>query len=238
MRIDYIGHATFLITVRDGTAILTDPWFGSGGFMMRRAVGPAIRPEALQRCDIMIASHAHDDHLDEEAIELAKGKGSVIVGPRSVAEKARGSGVSEDRIRILRAGESCEVGGVRVYAVPARHVGEALGFVVETMDGVFYHSGDTTLFDELAGALSSYMIDVAMVTIGGLKILFKKAMMDHGEAASLVSRIRPRVSIPMHYGTFRGIDVDPIRFETAVRSRSPDIVVKIMKPGETFEFSR
>ncbi|MFQ6076232.1 MAG: MBL fold metallo-hydrolase [Candidatus Bathyarchaeia archaeon] len=237
MRFDYIGHSTFLITIRDGTTILTDPWFGSGGFMMRRAVEPAIRSEASQRCDLMIASHAHDDHLDEEAIGLARRLGSVIVGPRSVGEKARRGGVLEEGIRTLETGESCEVRGVMLHAVPARHVGEAVGFVAETVDGVFYHSGDTTLFDELRGALSSYTVDVAMVTIGGLKVLFKKVMMDYRDAASLVSEIRPRVAIPMHYGTFRGIDVNPIEFERAVRARSPDTFVKIMKHGDTFEFS-
>ncbi len=163
MRLDYIGHSTFLITTNDSRVILTDPWFGGGSALMKRHVEPAIRPEAVKRCDVIIASHAHDDHIDGEALLLAKRLGSAIVGPGGVARKAAKAGIGEHQTIILKEGMSSEISGFRVHAIPARHVGEAMGFLVETSEGTLYHSGDTILFAELKRALSEQGIEIALV---------------------------------------------------------------------------
>jgi len=235
MIIKYVGHSTFLITLSDETVILLDPWFGAGGFGMSRIIQPALKQESLSRCDVIIASHAHDDHFDNEAIMLAKRLNSTIIGPSEVGSKAGRGGISPEKIRILNEKDDCEINGFTIHGVPAYHPGEALGIVLETDEGVIYHSGDTILFDELIIKLSDYRIDVALVTIGGLKIMFKKLMMDYMDAAKLVAEIKPKFAIPMHYKTFRGINVDPNEFQKTVKIEDPGIEVIILNPGESFK---
>ena len=121
-----------------------------------------------------------------------------------------------------------------IYGVPAYHPGEVLGIVLETNEGVIYHSGDTILFDELTNALSDYRIDVALVTNGGLKIVLRKLMMDYKDAAKLVTEIKPKYAIPMHYRTFRGINVNPINFQEAVKVEDPDTGVIILTTRKSF----
>jgi L-ascorbate metabolism protein UlaG (beta-lactamase superfamily) len=234
MIIKFVGHATFLITLSDGTVILFDPWFGGGGFGTHRMIQPALKQESLSRCDVILASHAHDDHFDNEAIKLAKRLNSTIIGPSEVGSKAERGGVSKEKIRILDEKDDCEINGLNIHGVPAYHPGEALGIILETDDGVIYHSGDTILFDELINTLSDYKIDVALVTIGGLKIVFRKLMMDYMDAAKLVAEIKPKFAVPMHYRTFRGINVDPMKFQGAVKAEDPDIDVIILNPGKSF----
>jgi L-ascorbate metabolism protein UlaG (beta-lactamase superfamily) len=236
MIIKYVGHATFLLTLGNGTVILFDPWFGEGGFGTSRMIPPALKQESLSRCDFILASHAHDDHFDIEAIKLAKRLSSTIIGPSEVGSKAERTGISIERIKILDEKDACEINGLIIHGVPAYHPGEALGIVLETDEGVIYHSGDTILFDELTNTLSDYRIDVALVTIGGLKIIFKKLMMDYKDAVKLVAEIKPKYAIPMHYRTFRGINVDPIKFQEAVQVEDPDIEVIILSPGKSFSF--
>jgi len=56
MRLEYLGHSSFLITRDDGTRILTDP-YKSGSFQGAVGYGP-IKCAA----DIVTVSHDHDDH--------------------------------------------------------------------------------------------------------------------------------------------------------------------------------
>jgi L-ascorbate metabolism protein UlaG (beta-lactamase superfamily) len=59
-------------------------------------------------------------------------------------------------------------------------------------------------------------------------------MMDYKDAVKLVAEIKPKYAIPMHYRTFRGINVDPIKFQEAVQVEDPDIEVIILTPGKSF----
>jgi len=58
--------------------------------------------------------------------------------------------------------------------------------------------------------------------------------MDYKDAAKLVTKIKPKYAVPMHYRTFRGLNVDPIKFQEAVNVENPDIDVIILTPGKSF----
>jgi L-ascorbate metabolism protein UlaG (beta-lactamase superfamily) len=49
-----------------------------------------------------------------------------------------------------------------------------------------------------------------------------------------VSLIKPKIAIPMHYGTWPPIEQDPKEFEKLVK-KSTKTRVAIMKPGESLE---
>jgi len=49
-----------------------------------------------------------------------------------------------------------------------------------------------------------------------------------------VTKIKPKYAVPMHYRTFRGLNVDPIKFQEAVNVENPDIDVIILTPGKSF----
>ena len=81
---------------------------------------------------------------------------------------------------------------------------------------------------ELIGEI--YKPDIALLPIGG------HFTMDHNEAAKAVEMIKPKVAIPMHYGTFPVLYGDPNEFKKIVVSRGVNTNVVILKPGEKFEF--
>ena len=82
-RLTWLGHASFLIKV-DGITILTDPfltefaspvsWAGP-----RRFVGPGIPLDKLPPIDVIIVSHNHYDHLDDETIRQLENKDRIHV---------------------------------------------------------------------------------------------------------------------------------------------------------------
>ena len=69
MKIEWLGHASFLITAEDGTRIITDPY----------ATGGSIKYGKIDKAaDIVTMSHEqHDDHNNPRTI---KGKPEIITG--------------------------------------------------------------------------------------------------------------------------------------------------------------
>jgi L-ascorbate metabolism protein UlaG (beta-lactamase superfamily) len=71
MVVTWIGHATVLIQTA-GLNILTDPIYaphaGPLGFGPQRVAAPAVRFEDLPQIDLVLVSHDHYDHLDQDAL--------------------------------------------------------------------------------------------------------------------------------------------------------------------------
>ena len=116
----------------------------------------------------------------------------------------------------------------------------AVGMVIDS-GKVVYHAGDTCVFSDMRLVGEMYRPDVALLPIGGF------FTMDPKQAAMAVSLIRPKVVIPMHYGTWPPIEQDPKEFEKLVKGKTPvsnlakgakkhyETKVAILKPGESLE---
>jgi L-ascorbate metabolism protein UlaG (beta-lactamase superfamily) len=97
--------------------------------------------------------------------------------------------------------------------------------LVLQVDGTrIHHAGDTALTKDME--LLAGTVDIAIVPIGD------NFTMGPEDAGRAIEMIGPDVAIPMHFGTFDLIDVDPGRFVEAVGDAA---VVKIMEPGESME---
>lgn len=109
----------------------------------------------------ILAGHAHDDHLDP-AVLLHRSwvtDGPLeLAGPAPVVDAARhwlDPGQDEVRFSVLTAGDTVELAGYRVSAVPANHeaFGEALCYLVEADGATLLYASDTGLLDERAWEL-------------------------------------------------------------------------------------
>ena len=83
MKIKWLGHACFLITSRDGTRIITDPYTVGGGCNYS---------PIEESADIVLVSHGHGDHNNVSAVQ---GKPEIVkdIGTR-VAKGIRFKGVA------------------------------------------------------------------------------------------------------------------------------------------------
>ena len=216
-----IGHMTVLIEM-DGFTILTDPWFGPRG-RKERALAPRIVPPAaslgeLGHIDLLLVSHNHIDHCDDISLETARDQGFAIVGPRSVAKRAKKLGAksvvelepgmvhrinkrSGDRTINGSADGSIEVSSqVSIEALKANHplASDALAYLIRGSKTVFF-SGDTRYTPELEYALKSAQPDIALVQAACAHYpLLGDDGMSLPEAAALVRAIRPRWTVPVH----------------------------------------
>jgi L-ascorbate metabolism protein UlaG (beta-lactamase superfamily) len=134
MRVTFLDHSGFLVE-SDSAALLFDWWKGEL---------PAIKPGVPL---YVFASHVHPDHFDPRIFALDDGnrEARFILGhdiklsSRSLARW----GISPEtagKCRNLRGGETLELSGVFVEALPSTDEGEA--FLV-TVDGrTVFHAGD------------------------------------------------------------------------------------------------
>ena len=208
---------------------------------LRRIAGPA---PPVGPVDTVLLSHVHWDHLDLGSLELVRANRMVV--PRGAGRLLeRFEGVVE-----LEEGESVTMGALTVRATHAEHharrlpfgaVTPSLGFLIEGSRRLYF-AGDTDLFDgmrELAPAL-----DVALLPIDGWGPRVGPGHLDPRRAAEALQLLRPRVAVPIHWGTYRrlGLSRDPatlrepaIRFERLAAELAPEVEIRILAPGERTE---
>jgi L-ascorbate metabolism protein UlaG (beta-lactamase superfamily) len=182
-------------------------WLGHDGF---RVDGPPviyIDPFRLGRelpaADLLLITHEHSDHLSPEDIAKVRTPTTRVIGPADVAAKL-------DGVETIAAGETITVAGVQVRALPAYNVNKQfhprasgkLGYLVTVGGVTYYHAGDTDLIPEMAGLAPG----VALLPVSGTYV------MTADEAADAARRIRPKVAVPMHYGSIIGSPADAERF--------------------------
>ena len=181
-------------------------WLGHAGFMLegveRVYIDPYQIKTGLPPADIVLVTHSHFDHFSQNDIKRILGDSTVIVAPSDC--KMSGN------VRNVKPGDTIEIGGVKIEAVPAYNIGKRfhpkesgwVGYVVE-MDGVrVYHAGDTDLIPEM----KSINADVALLPIGGTYT------MNVSEAIEAAKTIKPKLAIPMHFGSIVGSTSDAINF--------------------------
>lgn len=244
--VTYVGHATVRIAL-DGTRLLTDPLLRARVTHLRRRA--PVSPEAFRGVDAVLISHAHFDHLDVPSLERL-GRTTPVVLPRgcgALLRRRRFAHVVE-----VDVGETVTVGAVSVRATEAEHdggrgpfgvSGPALGYVVEGTRALYF-AGDTDLFPGMAD-VGRGSLDVALVPIWGWgPSLGRGGHMDPERAAEAVALLRPRVVVPIHWGTYHPLHLGlrdvpaylrdpPEQFVRAVAATAPGVEVRVLRPGET-----
>jgi len=197
LKISWLGHDSFKIT--DAKTIYIDPY----------------QIKASGEADILLITHEHFDHCSLGAIKKIVSSKTTIVTTALV--KRQLSGIKVKEIRAAKPHEKILVDDVSIETVPAHNVNkfrspgepfhskqeEMLGFIL-TIDGVrIYHAGDSDLIPEMEGL----NVDVACLPVSGTYVMTAE------EAAEAARRIRPKVAIPMHYGSIVGTERDAERFK-------------------------
>jgi L-ascorbate metabolism protein UlaG (beta-lactamase superfamily) len=204
LSLDFIGHSAVVIDL-DGIRLLTDP-------VTRARVGPLRRVEPvpvrdrLRGVDAVLISHLHWDHLDVPSLRDL-GRDTPMFVPAGAGPWMGSAGFTH--VREMAVGESVDVGGVVVRAVPAVHSGyrpplgptaPPLGFVVRGSRSVYF-AGDTDLFDDM-GRLGE-PIDLALIPVWGWGPTLGRGLhLDPLRAAQSLRLIRPRAAVPIHWGTY------------------------------------
>jgi L-ascorbate metabolism protein UlaG (beta-lactamase superfamily) len=147
----------------------------------------------------------------------------------------------------LGRGETVSIGEVEVTAVPAEHGGrrdrwgneiEPVGYVIRNEERSVYFAGDTDLFD---GMSEVGPVDVALLPVWGWGPSIGEGHLDPETAARALTLVRPRLAVPIHWGTFYPAGVrrwrpeplvePPQEFARLARELAPGVEVRVLQPG-------
>jgi L-ascorbate metabolism protein UlaG (beta-lactamase superfamily) len=241
-RLRWFGHATVLVDL-DGVRVLTDPLLRSWVLHLRRAA--PLQVDGLEGLDAVLVSHVHYDHLDLPSLEQRVDRSVPIVLPKGAGRLVRSRGFRE--VEELEVGATTRIGSLVVRAVPAEHDSsrvlgtrsEALGYVIEGSRRVYF-SGDTDLYPGMAALAPG--LDVALVPIWGWGPSLGPGHLDPRRAAEALALLRPRVAVPIHWGTYYPVQStrlkppaflrEPVEaFRQAAAELAPEVEIEVLPVG-------
>ncbi len=218
MKIKWLGHATFEIQTGN-KHVFIDP------FITENPKSP-IKLDDITDADLICVTHDHFDHLGD-TITLSKNTGAPVACIFELGMHLQEKGV---KVEAMNKGSFTKINDILVSLTLAQHssqFGNPVGILLNIENKMVYHAGDTSLFKDMELIRDLYQPDVAMLPIGGYYTMGPK------EAALAVSFIKPKIVIPIHYGTFPILEQSPDSFIKEAEKISPDTKIMILEIGET-----
>lgn len=255
----FVGTATTLIRI-GCFSLLTDPNFLhrgqraylGKGLWSKRLSTPAMQPDELPALDAVVLSHLHGDHFDRVARRGLARSQPVVTTPAAARRLTRwgfeGRGLDTwDSWTTTRGDES-----LRIESLPGIHARGLMGALLPPVMGSLiehrvgdevrrriYVSGDTLTgehLDEIARRHPD--IDLAVVHLGGTRVLLHTVTMDAEQGVDFLDRVRPRQAVPVHhddYGVFRSPLSDFLR---AAGQAGWGHALRPVRRGETLQLRR
>jgi len=235
----WLGHGSFKLETSSGKIIYLDPWIDGN---------PAcpIKLSDINQADIICVTHGHIDHIGD-SIKIAKKTGAVFISTPELGFFARKNGIPDEGGELcpLNIGGSLTIRGTRVIMTNAVHTSDIMvsdteevagsgscGYVLVNEDDVrVYFAGDTGVFGDMRLIADLYVPQLAVMPVGG------KYNMGVREAAYAAHLIRPKVFIPMHYGTFPDQKADLQELRDLLKAFAPFTNLIVLIPGESFNYA-
>jgi L-ascorbate 6-phosphate lactonase len=243
LAIFWLGGANFVFKSASGRVVHVDPYLSDSldhtYSWKRLPLSPVPMAPADLRGDLVLTTHAHEDHLDPESIPAIAAASPVpIAGPTMCVDTMRSWGIAGERVVEINRGDSRTIAGVPVSAVLAHHVSnagaqtpDAVGYILDLDGIVVYHTGDTLYHPDLLAARQRRP-NVLLVCING-----GYGNMNAQEAARLTAEIEPAVVIPMHWGLVAENTADPADFVAALAATGCSARPVVMLPGDLYASS-
>ena len=184
-----------------------------------------IAPADLKPVDFVLCTHHHTDHMDPGTLVplMAANPHASLVAPRASLSAVRErSGLPDDRLRLIDAGETLTIGGITITATRAAHetlerdeAGDHrfLGYLIDTGSMRIWHSGDCIPFEGLIAEIAALKPDLALLPVNGRR----PELSDHGvpgnftleEAIDIATAAGCSAMVAHHYGLFSFNTEDP-----------------------------
>lgn len=188
-------------------------------------IDPFKLDSAPHDADIIFCTHDHQDHLSPKDIKNLMKPETILVVPHKKAGKFKKfikKGELHDVIGVEPL-EEYEAYGIKFKTVPAYNLEKKfhkrkknwVGYIIYVNDAGYYFAGDTDYIPEM----NDIKVDVAFLPVGGIYT------MNAQEAAQAANSIKPKIAVPIHFGSVVGSRKDA---ETFIENLDKGIESKIL----------
>jgi len=220
----FIGTATTLLRCA-GFTILTDPNFLhrgqraylGKGLWSRRLTQPALRIDELPPLSAVVLSHLHGDHFDRVARRGLDRDVPLRTTPKAAGRLRRYGFATQgldtwERTTLTDGDEE-----LTVESLPAIHARGVMGALLPpVMGSLLEHrvagdvvrrvmvSGDTLTGDHVDEIRERHPdVDVAVVHLGGTRVLLHTVTMDAVQGLDYLRRTAPKRAVPVHFDDYK-----------------------------------
>jgi L-ascorbate metabolism protein UlaG (beta-lactamase superfamily) len=230
--------------------VLTDPVLRDRVlFLQRHGQNPGPDLLADRPPDIVLISHLHYDHTDLPSLRKLPPTTTIITPKGSGSYLERWAGV---QVHEVSEGDKVEVADVVFHVLPAEHgnafsiprpMTSCLSYVMENHRTVYF-AGDTDLFDGMKEVGQEFDLDAALLPVWGYSHRVGTGHLTPLTAAQALTRLRPRMAVPIHWGSLRfpgphdlwkwadHLSAPPYAFVNHASHLAPETEVRVLHPGE------
>ncbi|MFC1753663.1 MBL fold metallo-hydrolase [Thermoproteota archaeon] len=203
LKISWVGHDCFII--KGEVKICTDPFKINGNI----------------KADIILITHSHFDHFSLEDIRKISSSSTIVVAPQDC--KVSLEKLDLMSVKVVKPDNMLEVFGINIKTVSAYNINKfrsqgilfhpkqmgGMGYIFKIGGVTFYHTGDTDCIHEMQGL----NVDVMFLPVSGTYVMTSE------EAVQAVGMVKPKLAIPMHFGSIVGSIDDAKKFSRQASCR-------------------
>ena len=243
MSLWYLGCNGFAIKTPE-TTIYLDPYFGSGNppRLLRMSAVP-MSPEDATRCDAVLVTHEHLDHMHPPSYEpLVHDLGADLYAPEASFEQADCEVTTEgyeDQFHVVETGDTVTVDDLTIHVCDANDPDaiEPVSYVIEHESGTFFHGGDSRPCDSFSSIGENFDIDAGVLAFGSVgrryypdeeETIAYHVYMDENQIIEAANALQLDRLLPTHHSMWKGLNGDPkVLHEHASSYRYPHSITPI-----------
>jgi L-ascorbate metabolism protein UlaG (beta-lactamase superfamily) len=242
-----IGHSTFALKLGN-QFIVTDPFFQTRALLVARRAPAALPADIFPPQSVVLISHNHYDHLDDQAVKVLARRQAIFICPLGLKQFLQNAGARN--IHELDWWGRLSLLGFNFTCLPAQHWSRRFrqrqnaalwsSWLIDGGGRRIFFGGDSGYFVGFAEFGRCFAgIDLALLPAGAClpRWMMAYSHLNVEEMFKAFHDLKAKRLIPMHWGSIKLGD-DPIAWPLAQIERylrqNPEMRarVEILRPGQ------